>query len=81
TSSCIKIGSSTGGIDIIAKYLSIYKQKSISLYINILNYSIAIFSVLFVYLYKNEFNLDSLILTFIKLIINSCVIYFILDQI
>lgn len=79
-SSCIKIGSSSGGIDIIAKYLSVYKQKSISLYINILNYSIAIFSVLFVYLYKNEFNLDSLILTFVKLIINSCVIYFVLDK-
>ncbi|WP_349401643.1 putative membrane protein [Candidatus Phytoplasma solani] len=36
----IKLGSSTGGIDVIGKYLVIYKQKNISLIIEIFGYSL-----------------------------------------
>ncbi|WP_323847816.1 MAG: YitT family protein [Phytoplasma sp.] len=77
---CIKTGSSTGGIDIIAKYLSIYKKKNISFCINILNYIIAIFSVSFLYFYQREIHFISLLLTFIKLLITSFIIYFMLNK-
>ncbi|WP_425329536.1 YitT family protein [Texas Phoenix palm phytoplasma] len=63
---CIKIGSSTGGVDIIAKYLSIYKKKDISLLLTILNFCIGIFSVTFVSFWSRQINWISLFFTIIK---------------
>ncbi|WP_341266576.1 YitT family protein [Candidatus Phytoplasma fraxini] len=77
---CIKQGSSTGGIDIIAKYLSVYKNKNISFYINILNYIIAICSITFLYIYHRKLDYISLLLTFIKLSITSYIVYLVLNK-
>ncbi|WP_432729557.1 YitT family protein ['Prunus avium' virescence phytoplasma] len=78
---CINIGSSTGGIDIIAKYLVIYKNRTISTSINVLNFSIAVVSVTFLSIWNGSLDLMSLLLTFIKLAINSFVIYITLNKI
>ncbi|WAN63058.1 YitT family protein [Candidatus Phytoplasma rubi] len=78
---CINIGSSTGGIDIIAKYLVIYKNKTISTSINVLNFFIAIFSIIFLSIWDRNIHLVSLLLTFIKLAVNSLVIYITLNKI
>ncbi|MDV3196289.1 MAG: YitT family protein, partial [Candidatus Phytoplasma stylosanthis] len=75
---CLNIGSSTGGIDIIAKYMSIYKKKDISLCIFILNFSISIISVFFICFFNKKIDLIPIFLTFMKLFINSLVIYLVL---
>ncbi|WP_334331179.1 YitT family protein [Candidatus Phytoplasma prunorum] len=74
----IKIGSSTGGIDIIAKYLFIYKNKDISLVIIIFNYSISFFFVLINFFSNpNEgFNINSILLSNLKMISFSITTYF-----
>ncbi|WP_284928407.1 YitT family protein [Candidatus Phytoplasma sp. AldY-WA1] len=78
---CINIGSSTGGIDIIAKYLFIYKNKTISTSINVLNFFIAVVSIIFLSIWEGKLHVGSLLLTFIKLAINSLVIYITLNKI
>ncbi|MFP7699684.1 MAG: YitT family protein [Candidatus Phytoplasma pyri] len=74
----IKIGSSTGGIDIIAKYLFIYKNKDISLVIIIFNYSISFFFVLINFFSNPEegFNINSILLSNLKMISFSITTYF-----
>ncbi|TVY12157.1 YitT family protein [Candidatus Phytoplasma pini] len=68
---CIKINSSTGGIDIIAKYLEIYKNKDISKCITVFNFSITILTVLILKIFNivNEIQYISLFLTFFKIIL------------
>jgi uncharacterized membrane-anchored protein YitT (DUF2179 family) len=39
----VRIGASTGGIDIIAKYLSVYKKKDISFVVEMFGYALMIF--------------------------------------
>ncbi|CAP18440.1 conserved hypothetical protein [Candidatus Phytoplasma mali] len=74
----IKIGSSTGGIDIIAKYLFIYKNKDISLVIIIFNYSISFFFVLINFFLNpsENFNINSILLSNLKMISFSITTYF-----
>jgi uncharacterized membrane-anchored protein YitT (DUF2179 family) len=69
-------GSSSGGIDIISKYLSIYKKKDISVITCILNYFIAIISTLLIYFTKGTFQWESIILTnLVKIPLNTLFIY------
>jgi uncharacterized membrane-anchored protein YitT (DUF2179 family) len=73
----IKIGSSTGGTDIIAKYLSSYKKKDISFYITISNFLICLIAVVILFLFKREFEWQSLILSLLKILITGWIIYLI----
>ncbi|KAB8122076.1 MAG: putative secreted protein [Candidatus Phytoplasma cynodontis] len=73
----IKIGSSTGGTDIIAKYLSNYKKKDISFYITISNFLICLIAVIIIFIFKREFEWESLILSIIKILMTGYLIYFI----
>ncbi|NWN45663.1 YitT family protein [Candidatus Phytoplasma pruni] len=69
-------GSSSGGIDIISKYLNIYKKKDISAITCILNYLIAIISTLLIYFGTKEFQWESIILTnLVKIPLNTFFIY------
>ncbi|MDV3196812.1 MAG: YitT family protein, partial [Pigeon pea little leaf phytoplasma] len=60
---CIRIGGSTGGIDIISKYLYIYKKKDISLITCIFNYFISIIATFLIYATTQEFYWESIFLT------------------
>ncbi|MDO8063968.1 YitT family protein [Candidatus Phytoplasma bonamiae] len=60
---CIRIGGSTGGIDIISKYLYIYKKKDISLITCIFNYLISIIATFLIYATTKEFYWESIFLT------------------
>ncbi|MDV3198289.1 MAG: YitT family protein [Vigna little leaf phytoplasma] len=75
---CIRIGSSTAGTDIIAKYLSIYKKKDISLIIGILNYLIGIIAVIFLSIYNKKLDYEGLFLTFFKTTLTTLIIYLIM---
>ncbi|MEC4558689.1 MAG: YitT family protein ['Conium maculatum' witches'-broom phytoplasma] len=69
-------GSSSGGIDIISKYLNIYKKKDISAITCILNYLIAIISTLLIYFGTDKFQWQSIILTnLVKIPLNTFFIY------
>ncbi|MDW3617513.1 MAG: YitT family protein [Candidatus Phytoplasma pruni] len=69
-------GSSSGGIDIISKYLNIYKKKDISVITCILNYLIAIISTLLIYFGTVKFQWESIILTnLVKIPLNTLFIY------
>ncbi|MDV3165149.1 MAG: YitT family protein [Candidatus Phytoplasma australasiaticum] len=60
---CIRIGGSTGGIDIISKYLYIYKKKDISFITCIFNYLISIIATFLIYATTKEFYWESILLT------------------
>ncbi|KXT29403.1 hypothetical protein AXA84_0048 [Candidatus Phytoplasma oryzae] len=76
----IKIGSSTGGTDIIAKYLANYKKKDISIYITISNFLICLIAVIVLFLFNQEFEWKSLILSLIKIFITGYLIYLIVKK-
>ncbi|MFR0367917.1 YitT family protein [Candidatus Phytoplasma palmae] len=76
---CLKIGSSTGGVDIIAKYLSIYKKKDISMLLTVLNFAIGLFSVAFISIWSKQINWISLFFTIIKIPITSVFIFLVLN--
>ncbi|WP_153368993.1 YitT family protein [Candidatus Phytoplasma sacchari] len=76
----IKIGSSTGGTDIIAKYLSNYKKKDISFYITISNFLICLIAVFILFFFKRELEWKSLILSMTKIFITGYIIYFIVNN-
>ncbi|MDO8168005.1 YitT family protein [Candidatus Phytoplasma melaleucae] len=73
----IRIGGSTGGIDIISKYLNVYKQKDISLMICLFNYSISVIATLLIYFTTKKFYWESIFLTnFIKIPLSTFFMYF-----
>lgn len=76
---CLRIDSSTAGMDIIAKYISIYKKKDISLIIAILNYFTGIIAVMFLSIYNNYLNTSGLFLAFSKNTLTSIIIYLVIN--
>ncbi|MDV3166170.1 MAG: YitT family protein ['Waltheria sp.' little leaf phytoplasma] len=76
---CIRIGGSTGGIDIISKYLYIYKKKDISLITCIFNYLISIIATFLIYTTTKKFYWESIFLTnFVKIPLTTFFMYLII---
>lgn len=76
---CLRIDSSTAGMDIIAKYICIYKKKDISLIIAILNYFTGIIAVIFLSIFNGYLNKSGLFLAFFKNTLSSFVIYLVIN--